>query len=479
MINNRSAKRVGGVFFAFIVFVTGCATPLKTPVADSPSATFSQLKEIMAGDASAPEIRGVWRSRGYGWVFDISETGLTQYHIQGDACFETPEAAKGLTETLSLDYRFYRTGPGGAEAILQLLPDDTEIRVDRLSSLPAQCASDRDWSYADILDYFVDLVAAEYAFFDERNIDWSARALAAQARIGSIDDDAAFYDLLASMIDGFSDSHTKLIAEIDGEKRRQQDGLGETLTFVRAQEAETPWLIGIFSALQQDILDPGSQHVANDRILWGLIDDRIGYIQVLTMGGFAGVDIGDPAFREAEFAAFDEVFDEALTAMDGAEAVILDLSNNRGGYDAISRRLASRFTDAPFEAYTTRAPSSGVPARKREIEPAEGDVFTGPVYLLTSDVTVSGGEIATLSMRQLPHVTHVGATTRGSFSTVLSKPLPNGWVIELSNEVFAAPDGTVYEETGIAPEIEFAVFPQDNPVSGHGVAIKWIIELID
>ncbi|MEQ9315432.1 MAG: S41 family peptidase, partial [Henriciella sp.] len=290
-----------------------------------------------------------------------------------------------------------------------------------------------------------------------------------------VQSDEELFDRLAGMIDGFSDSHTKLLASVDGESRRQQDGLGQTLSFIRAADQETPWLIGIFGGLVEEVLDPGSQHTANDRILWGTLDDgRVGYIQVLQMGGFSGVDIGDPHFREAEFEVFDTVMDDALAAMSNSEFVILDLSNNRGGYDAISRRLASRFTDQAFDAYLTHVPGSGVAPRMRMVYPANGVRYSGPVKLLTSDVTVSGGEIATLALRQLPNVTHYGTTTRGSFSTVLSKPLPNGWVVELANEVVAAPDGTSFEETGIEPEEIVEVFPRDEPVLGHRQAIEYL-----
>ena len=63
-------------------------------------------------------------------------------------------------------------------------------------------------------------------------------------------------------------------------------------------------------------------------------------------------------------------------------------------------------------------------------------------------------------------------TTRGAFSTPLAKPLPNGWYLELSNEVFAAPDGTVFEETGITPDLELDVYPADAPIAGHAAAIR-------
>ncbi|GAM05486.1 S41 family peptidase [Novosphingobium sp. MBES04] len=97
---------------------------------------------------------------------------------------------------------------------------------------------------------------------------------------------------------------------------------------------------------------------------------------------------------------------------------------------------------------------------------------------MTSDVTVSGGELATLAFRQNPHVTQVGTRTRGAFSTPLAKPLPNGWLLELANETFAAPDGTVYEETGLAPEIELEIYPEEAPVAGHWNSVETVAAMV-
>lgn len=461
--------RLSGLLAGGLLAVACGSTPIdQTPLTRD---DFAAPREMEAGTPLPDTVTGVWRARGYGWVFDISDEAVRQYQITDTFCFETPEASKKTTETLALDYSIYREHPSGEHLILQLLPEDTEIWADRIEALPAACMDGTPEDPVTVFNYAAELIGEHYAFFDARNIDWPARVEAARGTVTEDMSDAALFEAIASLIDGFSDSHTKLIGEVDGEGRRQQDGLGETLPYLRNAGRENEWLIGIFGGLQQDVLDEGAQHTANDRILWGTIDDgRVGYIQILQMGGFSGVDIADPAFRQAEFDAFDKVMDDAFAAMENAEFVILDLSNNRGGYDAISRRVASRFASDAFDAYQTYVPNSGVPARMRRIEPADA-TYTGPVKLLTSDVTVSGGEIATLALRQLPNVTQYGQTTRGSFSTVHSKPLPNGWVLELSNEVIAAPDGQVFEETGIPPQVEMEVFPLDQPVEGHKRAV--------
>lgn len=436
------------------------------------------LTEIISDGAVAPNVQGVWVSRGYGFILDVTADGLTRYHDDGFVCFPTPETAKGATDTLAFEYRYFRMTPSGQWAIFQLLPDDTQIVFDRAAALPERCRISAKTDHATIFDVYARLFSNHYAFFEERKIDWPTRVTKASEKLGAASTSGELFDLLASMIDGFSDSHTKLLAVIDGEKRRRQDGQGVTLPMIRSGMGETPWLIGIIGNLLDNTLSSGS-HVANDRIIWGMIDDRIGYIQVFVMGGFTGVDIGDPSFRDTELAALDAIMQEAINSFEGADAVIVDLSNNRGGYDAISRRIAGYFAEAPFVAYTAQARGTGLPPADRIAE-APGDVrFTGPVYLLTSDVTVSGGELAALALKQLPNVMHVGGVTRGSFSTVFSKPLPNGWIVEMSNEVIAGADGRVYEETGITPEILIDVFPEDDPVGGHASAIDAIVNIID
>ena len=196
------------------------------------------------------------------------------------------------------------------------------------------------------------------------------------------------------------------------------------------------------------------------------------------MGGFTPrEDFASPDWAAEEMAEFDRVMDAALSTFEGFDAVILDLSNNRGGWDQVAKALPARFTDSAVTGFTTVARGSGLAPYPHRIEPADGARFTGPVYLMTSDVTVSGGELATLALRQLPNVTQVGTTTRGSFSTPLAKPLPNGWLLELSNETFAAPDGTVFEETGIAPQIELDIYPADDPVAGHWRAVMQVAEM--
>jgi len=429
------------------------------------------------GGQAHADAQGVWRSAEYGWILQIDSNGITRWQDTPAACFVAPasEAAQFMGR---IAFRFFSRR--GDTADFRYLIDDESVRFQRLNALPDHCASQATAGETAVFEIFASAMATHYAFFEERNVDWESRTHAARAEVSDGMGETALFDTLAGMMDGLSDSHTKLIGRVDGEMRRIQDGQGDTLPRIRDSIGETPWLIGLVGQLLGEVLEDG-RHIGNDRVITGTIrtpdEARIGYVMILTMGGFDDSEApGTPEWAAAERAAFGALMDEIIGGFADHDAVILDLSNNRGGYDAIARDLASRCTDRPFEAYQVWPGDRRDLAQSQTIHPADGPVFTGPVAVLTSDVTVSGGEIATLALRQLPNITHAGETTRGAFSTPLAKPLPNGWYLELSNEVYAGPDGRGFEELGLAPEWPLSVYPADAPIDGHAQALRILAE---
>lgn len=471
---------------AALVFTAlpGCsaASSAAPAEASAPWLEAGPLQPILRDDGTTdPRVRGAWVSRGYGFVLAIDEDGVKRFH-SGDTCYAPRREGEALSAMDSVTYRFFREIEPGASAIFQLLDGDTNVVFDRLDGLPADCTNDPASDPEAVAAAFLDHFERHYAFFGRRPPGHEERAARVRAVVGAETDEAGLWDALAAYMEGLSDSHTKLIGTVAGEKRRVQDGQGTTLPRIRASEGgEGEWLLGLIGQAKES-LGESAHHEAQDRILWGMIDEpetgaRIGYLQVFVMGGFTKrEDFASPEWAEAEMAEFDRIMDEATAAFEGADAVIVDLSNNRGGWDRVAKAIPSRFAAAPFTGFTTVSQGSGLAPFPHRITPP-ALTYTGPVFLMTSDVTVSGGELATLAFRQLPNVTQVGSTTRGAFSTPLAKPLPNGWLLELSNETFAAPDGTVFEETGIAPQVELDIYPEAAPVAGHWEAVMEVARM--
>src|SRR5262249_18571323 len=180
-----------------------------------------------------------------------------------------------------------------------------------------------------------------------------------------------------------------------------------------------------------------------------------------------------------EATALDAALESAIAAFRGARAVIVDISANDGGFDWLAQRVAGRFADRPRLAYSKIAVGAqGVEPQRFEGGPSDRARYLGPVYLLTSDITLSAGEVFALYMRALPNVIHVGEATRGAFSDTINKPLPNGWRLVLPGEIYRDPQGQSYEGRGLPPQRRFEVFPPNDLLNGHGRRVLALIEEI-
>jgi C-terminal processing protease CtpA/Prc len=190
----------------------------------------------------------------------------------------------------------------------------------------------------------------------------------------------------------------------------------------------------------------------NDKLFYGMLDEDIGYLSILTMTDFA-------AEQEDERKALAEAMDRILLEFKDANALIIDVRTNSGGLDANALLIASRFADQQRLVYLTqtRQGDGYTPLREFHVAQRGERQFTRPVVVLTSRATLSAGEIFVMSMRTFPHVTVVGEATAGAHSNMLEKSLPNGWGFGLSNQVCYAHDGQVYEEVGIPPDVEVEI----------------------
>ncbi|MCY0997075.1 S41 family peptidase [Myxococcus sp. MISCRS1] len=461
------------VFLLLVAGLPGCAT--------SPSRVRSTSAEpvlLVQDGVTAEAARGVWRSRGHGHVLTVSAKDLKLHHATAAGCYPQPGEEPGALSG------FVHVMPDSAPDSLSLsaVPGDTRYLFERLPALPPECSANTEWTPPRLFELFAATFTEHYAFFAERHVDFSARVAALRPRVTDATKPRALFGVFQALTTGLGDAHTRIAAEVDGETLGHAEGEARTLERVDAEgskagqssrDAQRAWLAAYRDGILQTVLKGAGHHVANKRVIHGLVGD-VGYLNVVTMGGY--VDEDDVPPRE-ELRVLDEALDTALQSFQGARAVIVDVSNNRGGHDVISRAIAARFTDTRRLAYTKVPFNSDVPPQAFHVEPASGPRYTGPVYLVTSDITVSAGEVFTLAMRALPNVTHVGTTTRGALSDVLVKPLPNGWSVELSNERYLDPKGQLFEARGIPPQQELEVFPEDDLHEGHARAVLSVVDV--
>ncbi len=419
-------------------------------------------------------LHGVWRSRGYGWLAHVTADDFVLYD-------HGPAGTRRVSETkedlLTWFGYFERTGDvvvvGGKDPA-----NSTTYTFDRLEALPESVATAIPSDPESVFEYFWRVMDAHYSFFDLWGVDWQARYEEYRPRVTAATTDAELFRVLRDALAGMQDDHLLLEAELDGVREIYSPGFARVLipTLREAFRAQdeiasfdrfvSRWRGRYKNSVATVLLDGDYQLEADGRVLWGRLG-TIGYVNLLAMGGFAPSDD-----MEVEVPAVHAAMGRILAGLADCEAIIVDVTQNTGGYDEVQLAIAAHFAREKTLAFTKfPAGIEGVEPQPFYVLPAEEHRFLGPVALVTSDYTVSAGEDFTLAMRALPNVTHYGMATCGSFSDVLPKELPNGWTVNLSHEVYLDGEGRHWEGKGVPPEVPLAVFDPADIENSHVDAI--------
>lgn len=426
----------------------------------------------------ARPLAGVWRTQGYGYVLDVGARSVDVYDEAGGLCWRDRAAEAAFATAMP----WFRSEAGGQLAVFAGAGDATRIRADRLDGLPPPCRNGAKTDAASVFDALWVTLDRHYAFFDRRGVDWKARQARYRPQALAAASDDALFDVLLATLDCIDDPHLSLRADIDGRPRRRSFGKTPSLAALRpgfeAQKrlATTgayyrAWTDADFARIGRELLGGNAHSALDGNLLWGRAEGGVGYLALRSMQGFA--DDSDDA---RDLALLAPALDRALADLRNAPVLIVDVAANLGGSDAVAQLVASRFADRRRPAYSKRAQGAPADAAQRfDVVPAGPLRFEAPVYLLTSDLTMSAAEVFVLAMRALPQVTQVGATTRGAFSDVLQKTLPNGWTLGLSNETYADAQGRCFEGVGLEPARAFVVFEPARIDDGHAGALKKLV----
>lgn len=434
------------------------------------------FQPMSLGSTPAARAQGVWQSRGYGWVLDVRPAEFALYHISRAGCSRDPRTGDFIEQ-----FAYYRSDAPPDQLVVVMHPGENRYVFDRLARLPEACGRS-DWTAPRLFEHFAASYQEHYAFFAEHGVNWESRVAAHRPLVTERTTARMLFAIFSDMLDGLEDAHVGLNTVVRGDALVFRTGRGATLQrliddAVRMRQsvssARDQWLAEHRRAVRTVILSGRFQEAADGRFVWGRIGAEIGYIYLGAVEGFVPGSLAD------NIMFVNATMDRILSDFDGVRAVILDASVNGGGYDRLAREIAGHFAERRISAYSKR------PYRTSEAEsdiffaePSSGRRFTGPTYLLTSDATVSGAEILTMTMRVLPNVTQVGMPTRGALSDRLVKTLPDGTDFSISNEIYLDPHGELYEARGVPPHRRLEIFPANDLHGGHAKAVRQLVEWI-
>lgn len=408
-------------------------------------------------DADA-RVEGVWRGAGYGVVVDITtdEGGmeLTSYEETSVSCLEGDVLPRvdGAGDEVSFGE------DGEAELVLRRQGDHLvarqpgsagAMRLERLEErpdCPSTISSDAEERRLQTFDVFWQTLTEHYPPYVHRRLD-TARRTRDRATLLEDNTDEVLGRLLGRTVRGLGDMHTGVESEeesVYGKRPGTRDSADVDT------DAHRRAIVARLGTRLTPVIDGKVEYAG------GLPHD-LGYLRITQLDDFTDGSYEED--REAFEGALDTVF--RVAEEEGWRSLVLDLRLNDGGFDELALELASRLTDTSHVAFRKRArdldaDGGFTPFQEVTVSPSDRPGHDGPVAILVSDLTVSAGETAVMSMlNRSPEPTLIGRPTQGIFSDQLTRTLPGGWHLDLSNEDYRDAKGVSHEGRGLPVAREF------------------------
>lgn len=395
-------------------------------------------------------INGFWSIAEKGWVFEFKDGNDIFYNTNTAGC-----SVQNNDFVLQDFYGFEFDVISENELIASSELSDSEIKFVRLPNQNPNCLPDQVSNTEDPVinfDHFWNIFNDYYAFFEVRNIDWSQyEGLRDQITANN------FYDMVEDLVLLMEDGHVSIYdvendIDIQSGDVKLWERLNANLSGDYIIENQDDFVVLAdekLTTILSDYLGGNFEVDDSGNIIWGLLNDDIGYINILFMENY-GTNFND------EISNLNAALDEMMNDLNdsGISKLIIDIRFNDGGYDTVALDMVSRFIGQEQISYSKKARlgDSFTENNSFSVVPKGNFQFTDDIVLLTSPYTVSAAELFALCLKDLPYVTIVGENTVGAFSTILTHVLPNGAEIGLSNEIYSDAQGEVFEIVGIGPE---------------------------
>lgn len=428
-------------------------------------------------------LHGVWRSRGYGQILDIRRDGYTLYEETEVSCLPIYQ---GTPAELDDFYTDLHVSPHGLACSARRATGITRIRFRRLNALPPGAAApDLDTAYDPEFNFavFCHTFAEHYASFEVRQVDWETLYAEQHGKVSRSMPAGRLFDLLIEMLRPLRDGHVNLHSSRRhfnaGDAPPLFDRLADEMD--RADDPrELPYYVAelrewLRETIREDYLITRSQHACHRLLEWGPLNESTGYLAIRAMAGLSGIN-GRP---RADLDAVDAAMARVLDDIGGLQRVVIDLRGNGGGYDGVALRLAGYFTDQKRIAFhkTARRGEGYTGKQPVYLYPSAPDRYSGEIVILTSGLTASAAEVFVLALLQHPRLLLVGEATHGILSDAMERHLPNGWFLTLSNELYSAYDGAIYEDQGIPPHVEIPYLDRRGRAAGRDLMLDYVLRL--
>lgn len=427
-------------------------------------------------------LQGVWRSQGYGKILLIDKDRYTLFEETTISC---RKLYTGSLEKLNHYYEDLVVSPGGQAFSAHRVSGVARISFRRLKALPASAADAQKHDPKDPeynFEVFWRTFDEQYALFELKGVAWDKAYQTYRPQIHAGSSRETLFATMAAMLRPLRDGHIRLHSPWGHYSAGAQPALYQRLTRELEEandDRELASYLGdlkewLHDVIHENYLGNGVSHGGNRLVEWGRLNDTLGYLHIRAMAGQSG-KTGEPA---ADLSAIDGVMQRVLADVGELPDLVVDLRSNGGGYDGVALRLAAYLMDRKRLAFTKSARHGNGFTGKQPIHVAPAsETYRGNLFVLTSELTASAAEIFVLSLLQHPRLTLIGEPTHGILSDTLERHLPNGWHLTLSNEIYRAYDGELFEDVGIPPHIRLHYLGRKGREEGKDPMLERVLKL--
>lgn len=431
-------------------------------------------------------INGIWEMSGYGRIIEISDSEVNTYDITKISCLLHSQYKRN--EILHL---------GNVSLInkdsLHIKLGITNYYLHRIKEFPKEKLTTDSVQSKDLrlnFDVFWHTLNENYAFFQERKLDWQGIYNQYKDKVSLIKSELQLYEIFREITDRLNDEHTSVrpAEEITAAYEKRMGTIEEDTADSAISIAELEDNI-----LKRYVANPfkyGRSLHGNGLLNYGMTKNNIGYIQVNNMLFYADYKVSDnvsgydylfaylkesrknPSYQEDEVKGIKCLMDSIVDKFKNTDAIILDLRFNYGGYDVVSLEILKHFINSKSMVFSKKARTYTGFTKPQAffIEPSD-KTSSKPLYILTSRQTSSAPESLVMASMPFDNIKRIGSRTMGITSDVLEKKLPNGWDLYLSNEIQVNYKGECYERIGVPPDIEIK-YPKDENKFIRKLSIK-------
>jgi len=177
-----------------------------------------------------------------------------------------------------------------------------------------------------------------------------------------------------------------------------------------------------------------------------MMKNRIGYVKLRVFGENTGQE-----------------FEEALRYVEdrNAQALILDLRNNGGGYVTGARDVCGKFLPVGSLVVTTTNPKTGQRDSVTTCAVPHGRL---PMVILVNNFTASSAEIVSGALQDDRMAILIGSRTFGKGSIQTLFDLRDGGALKMTTAIYMTPSGRNIDKKGIQPDI---AVPMDAHLVGR------------